>query len=577
MMRLLESKIQRNVKNRKNTPCADARARSRRLGLLIVVLLLAIALGGDMRAVGCTSILVTRGASADGSVMITAAGDSAGGFATLGIMPAADHKPGEMIDIAAGEDGDVKNRAGKIPQIPHTYKVLGGLINEHQLALTETTFGGRHELLNPQGLLRYGFLMSLALQRARTAREAIQVMTKLVDEHGYADEGESISVADTQEAWILEIVGTGPGGKGAVWVAARVPDGQVSCHANQARIAEIPRDDPANYIYSENVESFAVSHGWYDPKSGQPFRFFEAYCPPTPLQRRICDARVWSILRRAAPSQHLSPDYHRGKPGSQPYPLWLKPDRKLSVADVFALMRDHYEGTEFDMTKGIDAGPYSVPRRWRPLVFKVDGVEYAWERPVSTQQSAFTSVSQSRAWLPNAVGGLVWFGMDDSYTSCYLPFYCGIDAVPRSFAAGTIQKFSWDSAWWVFNVAANYAYSKYSLVLPEIQAVQKDIESNLLALQPVVEKTAVELSHSNPGLMTRYLTDYSVMHAELTVDRWKALIEHLFTKYNDGYVRDPQGKYPDVGYPEAWLRRVLRERPEQFKLPVEKPKEKAAH
>ena len=353
-----------------------------------------------------------------------------------------------------------------------------------------------------------------------------------------------------------------------------IPDGQISCHANQARIGEIPRDDPTNYLFSENVESFAVSHGWYDPKSGQPFRFYEAYCPPTPLSRRICDTRVWSILRRAAPSKHLAPDYHRSKPGSQPYPLSLPPDGKLSVADVFALMRDHYEGTEFDMTQGIDAGPFGLPRRWRPLTWKVDGVEYAWERPISTQQTAFSSISQSRAWLPNPIGGVIWYGMDDSFTTCYLPFYCGIDAVPKSFAAGSIKKFSWDSAWWVFNVAANYAYTKYSHIVPEIQAAQKDVESNLLALQPAVEKTAVELSKSSPNLMTRYLTDYSVMHAEQTVSRWRALTEHLITKYNDGYIRDEQGKYPDVGYPEAWLRRVLRERPEQFRLPVEKPKEK---
>jgi dipeptidase len=535
----------------------------------------AAAILAAMPAAACTSILVTRGASADGSVMITAAGDSAGGFAALGVQPAADHKPGEMIIVEASAPGEeVKNVAGKIPQVPHTYQVLGGLINEHQLALSETTFGGRKELENPQGVLHYGFLMSLALQRARTAREAIQVMTKLVDEFGYADEGESISIADTKEAWILEIVGTGPNGKGAVWAACRVPDGHVSCHANQSRIAEIPRDDPTNWLFSENVESFAIKHGWYDPKSGQPFRFFEAYCPPTPLQRRICDARVWSILRRAAPSQHLSPDYHRAKPGSQPYPLSLPPDHKLSVADVMALMRDHYEGTEFDMTKGIDAGPYGLPRRWRPLVFKVDGVEYAWERPVSTQQSAFSSITQSRAWLPDPIGGLVWYGMDDSYTTCYLPFYCCIDAVPKSFAAGTIQRFSWDSAWWVFNVAANYAYTKYSHITPEIQAVQREIESTMLALQVPVEKTALELSKTSPNLMVRYLTDYCVMHGEQTTGRWQALVEHLFTKYNDGYVRDPQGKYPDVGYPEEWLRRVLKERPEQFKLPVEKPKDK---
>jgi dipeptidase len=541
-------------------------------GVLISFVFLTIAL----QAGACTSILVTRGASADGSVMITYHADDAGAYATMWVAPAADHKPGEMIEIGPRSDKE-KGPRGKIPQVSHTYQVMSGLMNEHQLALSETTFGGRHELDNPDGLIRYPLMMQLGLQRARTAREAIQVMTQLVAEYGYGDEGESISIADTQEAWILEIVGTGPGGKGAVWAAVRVPDGQISCHANQARIGEIPRDDPANYLFSENVERFAVERGWYDPKSGQPFRFYEAYCPPTPTTKRMCDARVWSILRRAAPSKHFTPDYHRGKAGSTPYPLWVHPDGKLTMADVFALMRDHFEGTEIDMTQGIDAGPFRLPRRWRPLTWKVDGVEYAWERPMSTQQTAFSSISQSRSWMPDPVGGLIWFGMDDSYTTCYLPFYCGIDAVPKSFTAGSIQKFSWDSAWWVFNFASNYAYLKYSYMAPEIQAVQQDIESNLLALQPAVEKTAVELSHNNPNLMTRYLTDYSVMHAEQTVERWRALTEHLITKYNDGYIRDAEGKYPDVGYPEAWLRRVIKERPEQFRLPVEKPKDKAGH
>lgn len=535
--------------------------------------LAAVWLAAQYRPVAaCTSVLVTRGASVDGSVMITYHCDDAGAFATLEITPAADHKPGEVIEIPARHPADQKPR-GTIPQVAHTYKVVGGLINEYQVALSETTFGGRKELENPGGLIEYPHMMFLALQRARTAREAIQVMTQLATEYGYASEGESISIADTQEAWILEIVGTGPGGKGAVWAAMRVPDGQISCHANQSRLGEIPRNDPDNCIYSENVESFAVSKGWYDPKSGKPFRFYEAYCPETPISRRVCDARVWSVFRRAAPSLNLSPDYHRYKPGAEAYPLCIQPDRKLSAADVFALIRDHYEGTEIDMTQGVDAGPFGLPRRWRPLTWKIDGVEYAWERPISTQQTGFSSVSQSRAWMPNEVGGLVWFGMDDSYTTCYLPFYCSIDAVPRSFAAGSIRHFTWDSAWWVFNLAANYAYLKYSHIVPEIQAVQKDIESNLLALQPAVEKTAVELAQSNPELARRYLTDYCVMHAEQTVSRWRTLTEDLITKYNDGYVRSPEGKYPDVGYPEAWLRRVIRERPEQFRLPATRPAE----
>ncbi len=523
-------------------------------------------------AEACTSILVTRGASADGSVMITYSCDLAGLYGSLSMIPAADHKPGESIAIEPRGPGD-KRPPAKIPQVAHTYKVLG-YMNEHQLAIAETTFGGREELHNPQGLIDCLPLMMLALQRARTAREAIQVMTRLVGEYGYGDEGESFSIADTQEAWILEMVGAGPGSKGAIWAAVRIPDGQVSCHANAARIGEVPRDDPANCLFSENVESFARSKGWYDLKSGQPFRFCDAYCPATPLMRRICDTRVWSVFRRMAPSQHLAPDYHRSKPGSQPYPFSLPPDSKLSAADVFALMRDHYEGTEFDMTQGLDAGPYGLPQRWRPLAWTVDGVGYVWERPISTQQTAFTFVSQSRAWLPDPVGGLYWYGVDDTYTSCFIPLYCGIDALPKSYVGGSNRKFSWDSAWWVFNFTSNYAYLKWSYMVPEIRACQKDIESNFMALQPAVEKTAVELLKSSPNLAVRYLTDYSVMHGEQTVSRWRELAEHLLTKYNDGYVRDIHGDYPEVGYPEPWLRRVLKERPEQFKIPVEKPAEK---
>jgi len=511
----------------------------------------------------CTSILVTRGASADGSVIITYSCDDAGAYARLAIHPAADHKPDEVVEIGRA----------KIPQVPHTYKTIGILMNEHQLSLAETTFGGRPELANPEGLLDYPHLMKLALERARTAREAIQVITQLAEEYGYCGPGESISIADTKEAWILEIVGAGRGGKGAVWAAVRIPDGHVSCHANTARIGEIIRNDPNNCLFSANVESFAVEKGWYDPQSGRPFRFYEAYCPPSPLSRRTCDARVWSILQRAAPSKYLSPDYYLGRPGSHPYPFSLPPDKKLSVADVFALMRDHFEGTEWDMTQGIDAGPFGLPRRWRPLVWKVDGVEYAWPRPIATQQSAFTSVTQSRAWLPDAVGGLIWFGADDCYTSCYLPFYCGIDGLPKSFTVGTIERFSWNSAWWVFNFVSNYANLKYSYMVKEIQAAQQDVESNFLQLQPAVEKVAVELAATAPNLLTRFLTDYCVSHAELTVERWRALAEHLVTKYNDGYIRDAEGKYPNVGYPESWLRRVIQERGELYRVPVEKPAE----
>jgi dipeptidase len=514
--------------------------------------------GGD--AYGCTNLLVTKGASRDGSVLITYTCD--GEFHPhLTQEPAADHAPGDSLEIW---DWGGKLR-GKIAEVEHTYAVVG-LMNERQLAISETTFDGRVELQNPEGLLHYWDLMRLALKRAKTAREAIVVMTDLVDEYGYRSTGETFSIADAREAWIMEMIGPGPGGRGAIWVAVRVPDGYVSCHANKARIGEFPMNDPENCMHSENVVSFAEERGYYDPASGEPFRYCEAYCPATPKNRRYADGRVWSIFRRAAPSENLSPDYFRGAEGSEPYPLWIKPDEKLSVADVFSLMRDHFEGTDFDMTKGMDAGPYGCPVRWRPITWTVGDEEYAWERPISTQQTGFSFVSQSRSWMPDIVGGVLWYGVDDTYTTCYVPLYCAIDAVPESFAGGSLREFSWDSAWWVFNFVANYANLRYSDMLPEIQAAQSDIEKTALAIQPAVEKAALALLESDRDLAVRYLTDYSVTHGELTVRRWRALGEHLVSKYNDGYVKDDDGRPQERGYADSWLQAVLKSRPGQFRL-----------
>jgi dipeptidase len=528
---------------------------------LCLPLLLSTPLAAD-----CTNLLVTKGASADGSVMITYTCD--GEFhPQLRRYPATDYEPDEWLEI---KDWYGKLH-GRIKQVAHTYAVVG-LMNEHQLAISETTFDGRAELENPDGLLHYWDLMRLALQRAKTAREAIGVITDLVAEYGYRSTGESISIGDKNEAWILEIIGPGPGGEGAHWVALRIPDGYISCHANKARIGEFPLDDPENCLHSENVVSFAIEKGYYDPASGQPFRFCDAYCPPTPKNRRYGEGRVWSFFRRAAPSQDFSPDYFRGIEGAEPYPLWIKPDKKLSLADVMALMRDHFEGTDYDMTQGVDAGPYGTPNRWRPIHWTIDGVEYAWERPISTQQSGFTFISQSRDWLPDPIGGVYWYAVDDTYFCCYVPLYCGIDEVPESYTVGSVGKFSWDSAWWVFNFVANYANLRYCDMQADIQAVQRELEGHLLALQPAVEKTGLELYRSNPELMTRYLTDYCVTHAELVVERWRELGEYLIQKYNDGYVQNEPGRPEEQGYPESWLRRVLQERPDQFRLP-EKPED----
>jgi dipeptidase len=522
---------------------------------------LACFLGLAAWAMGCTSILVTKGASADGSVIITYSVD--GEFhPLLRYTPAADHAPGEFYEVMgwSGKPG------ARIPQPAHTYAVCG-IMNEHQLAIGETTFDGRPELENPKGGIHYWALMQLALQRARSAREAIQVMTGLVDEFGYSSTGESFSIADTNEAWILEMIGPGDGGQGALWVAVRVPDGQISAHANKSRIGAFPLHDPDNCLYSPRVIDFAVQKGYYDPKKDGPFRFCEAYCPADAEKLRYTETRVWSIFRRAAPSLALSPDYHRGRPGARSYPLCIGADRKLSVQDVMALMRDHYEGTPFDMTRGIDAGPFGSPLRVRPMTFREGKDNYAWERPISTQQTGCSFVAHCRGFLPDEVGGVLWYGVDDTYTTCYFPLYAGITAVPDSYARGSLQTFSWDSAWWVFNLVANYAQLKFSYMVKDIQQVQRELEGNFFAMQPALEQTALAMLKADPERARRLLTDYSIAAGEQVARRWRELAELLFSKYNDGYVKDERGRPRELGYPRPWLREVLRARPGQFKLP----------
>jgi len=532
-----------------------------RLGSTIVPLATLVAIYLPPPAESCTNILVTRGASADGSTMITYACD--GRFhPRLERSDAADHPPGSVYEIRSWT-GELR---GTVPEVPHTHAVVG-LMNEHQLAISETTTTGREELENPDGLMHYWTLMQLALQRAATAREAIDVMTSLVAEHGYRSTAESFSIADPNEVWLMEMVGTGPGGQGAVWVAMRIPDGAIAAYANGMRIRTFPLDDPDNCLYSDNVISFAVDRGYYHPESGEPFEFAAAYDVPTQQSRRYTATRVWSIFRRAAPGLELDPAYHRGDPKAEPYPLWIKPEHELTVADVMALMRDHYEGTDYDMTQGLDAGPFGTPNRWRPISWTVDGVEYTWERPISTQQTGFSFVSQSRSWLPDAVGGVFWYGLDDTYTTVYVPLWAGIDRIPEAFAVGRLDRFSWDSAWWVFNFVANIANLKYSYMIEDIQSVQRELEGRMLAMQPVIEQAAVTLADSDPALMRAFLTQHAVGQAEEVVRRWKELGEALLTKYNDGYVAGGDDEASvEVGYPESWLREVIRTRPDQFRL-----------
>ncbi len=514
-------------------------------------------------AQACTNILVSKGASADGSVMISYSADSGGSLAHLFYLPAADHEEGEWVEVDTWERHP---NPTKVRQVAHTYAVYN-LMNEQQLTIGETTNGGREELHNNKEGLLYSELITLALQRCKTAREAVLTMAALAQEYGYRDEGETFSVADPNEVWMMEIIGKGPDMKGAIWVATRVPDGYISAHANMCRITTIPMDDPDNWLYSPDVVDFAVEKGYYDPASGKPFSYREAYHPLDPVGMRVCMTRVWSIYRRSAPSQEFGNDYHRGVEGSEDYPLFIKPDTKLSVRDVMELMRDHFEGTPYDMTKGLDAGPFACPYRWRDLTWKVDGVTYVWERPISTQQAGFVMVTQSRDWLPDPVGGVYWYTPDDCFTTPFTPFYAGTDRVPQAFAQGDIGRFSWDSAWWVYNVVSNLTYNTWSRIIPDVTAAREEVEDAIFAMLPAVEETAVKLFEQDPELAKRFLTTYSVSTAEGTLERWKELGTFILTKFNDGYVRTEENGTEGVEYPEAWLRRVLEENPDQFRVP----------
>lgn len=511
-------------------------------------------------AAACTNLLVTPGASSDGSAFVTYTCD--GVFhPILRQWPGAEHAPGDLQEVRHW-NGDLH---ASIPRPSRSHTVTG-LMNEHQVSVAETTFDGRPELHNPDQGLHYWSLMTLILQRASTAREAVDVLTELIETHGYRSTGESFSICDPREVWLVEMIGAGPGVKGAVWVARRVPDGMISAHANAARIGVFPTDDPENTLYSANVFDVAQAHGWWSPADG-PLDFREVYDPANAQKRRYTATRVWSLFRRAAPSQAASfdPAYHRGDPEAERYPLWIRPDARLSLADVMALMRDHYEGTDFDMTTGLDAGPFGCPDRWRPMAWEVDGAQYSWERPISTQQTGFSMIAQCRAGLPDAVGGCQWYGVDDTATTVWFPLYAGVTALPPSFTTGRLEEFSWDSAWWIFNVVANYASLKYGFMIEDIRAAQRDLEGRFLAMQPAVEAAAAELHGQDPALAADYLTTYSTAAGERVAERWRALAGELFVKYNDGYVQQ-DGHAAEPGYPEAWRRAVVGARPHQFRL-----------
>lgn len=538
--------------------------------LISAMLLIVLAISGEADA--CTNFLVTKGASKDGSTMISYSADAGGFMDPLYFSPRGKHEPGTMVDIYEWDSGKL---LGKIKQVAETYQVVGNM-NEYQVAIGETTFGGRDELIDTNAIMDYGSLIYIALQRAKTAREAIRVMTDLVAEYGYYSSGESFSIADPEEVWMLEMISKGPQERGAVWVAMRIPDGYVAAHANQARIRKFPLNDPQNCLFASDVISFAEKMKYYDASKGE-FSFADTYNPLEPGGLLFCEGRVWSLFRRAAPSLNLASEYWRAYEGQEPYPLFIKPDNKLSPRDVMNLMRDHFQGTEFDMTKGLAAEPFGNPYRWKPLTFKLEGDSvntYGWERPISTQQTAFSFVSQSRSFLPREVGGLFWYGVDDTYSTVYVPLYTNMKIIPPNFEGGSIAELDLNSSFWVFNLVSNLAYTKYSYIIKDIQVVQKRLEDKYEMYQPIIEKAAMELYGKDKNSAVEFLSDYSLNEAYRMHEEWLDLWKFLAAKYNDGYinnVNDANGRHPKgVGYGNEFFKRVIKERPGYYDVKMKK-------
>lgn len=539
-------------------------------------------------ATACTNFLITKGASKDGSVMITYSADSHGLYGELYYWPSKNWMAGTMLDIYEWDTGKY---LGKIPQIAHTYSVVGNM-NQHQLSIGETTFGGRPELADSLGIVDYGSLIYITLQRAKNAREAIYTFSQLVSDFGYASSGESFSIADPNEAWILELIGKGKGKKGAVWVARRIPDGYISGHANHPRITTFPLADgkrsitskeigkiynpEVETVYAYDVFDIAREYKWYNG-SDKDFSFSDTYAPLDFSGARFCEARVWSGFNKVNSQMGKYLDYAMGENLSNRMPLWIKPDRPLDLNDVKNIMRDYYQNTPMDMTKDPGAGPYGSTVRWRPMTWKVDGTTYFNERAISTQQTGFSFVAQSRSWLPDPIGGILWFGVDDTYYTVYSPMYCGMTDVPKSFAEGNgdMMTFSDDAAFWVFNQVTNFAYTRTRLVIGELQAKQKELEDGYIAQIANIDREASELYKSNQAAAVKYITDYSVKAGDYTVEQWKGLYRFLFTRYMDGNVKEKQAvpkgykmvppTVSQPGYGDDWNRFVVKNTGDKFK------------
>ena len=566
--------------------------------------LFAIAVAGIFageNSIACTNFLVTRGASKTGSVMITYSADSHVLYGELYFWPSRDYPDGAWLDVYEWDTGKYM---GKIKQARHTYSVVGNM-NEHQLSIGETTYGGIVGLVDPDAVIDYGSLIYITLQRAKNAREAIKVMSELVSEYGYASSGESFSIADPNEAWIFEIIGKGKGNKGAVWVARLIPDGYVSGHANQARIQTFPlatgkknsialtsKDlgrifDPAvECVYAQDVITFART--MKNPYTGtdQQFSFSDTFNPISFEGARFCEMRVWSFFRSVNSGMDEYKNYISGHDLSKRMPLWIKPDRKISNNDLMNFMRDHLEGTEFDMRTDIGAGPFGSPYRWRPLTWKVTGDPnaplYCNERATATQQTGFVFVAESRNWLPDPVGGILWFGVDDAATTVFNPMYCGMTEIPECFKVGNgdMVTYSPTSAFWVFNLVANMCYSRYDMMGADAVKLQKELEGKYIAETATIDEAAKKLYENDVWKARDYLTKYSVTTAQSTFMEWKKLSEYLLVKYMDGNIKNEKdGKFvtsedgnpagpKQPGYDDKWKKSVIQDTGNKLLVPA---------
>lgn len=542
---------------------------------LTLTLLLVTAVATYLPA--CTNLIVGKNASTDGSTIVSYSADSYGLFGELYHYPAGIHPKGTMIDI---HEWDTGKYLGRIEQAHQTYNVIGNM-NEFQLTIGETTFGGRPELVDTTGIIDYGSLIYLALQRSRNAREAIKVMTELVQEYGYYSSGESFTIADPNEIWIMEMIGKGPGVRGAVWVAVRVPDDCISAHANHSRIHQFDLDDKENCMYSSDVISFAREKGYFSGVN-KDFSFSKAYAPTGFGELRYCEARVWSYYNMFTNDGQKYLSYIEGNDPT-PMPLFVKPNRKLSVQDVKNAMRDHYEGTPLDISQDFGAGPHHAPYRLSPLDFEVDGQKYFNERPISTQQSGFVFVAQMRADLPDAIGGVLWFGTDDANMTVFTPVYCCTDKVPVCYTrvdGADYITFSWNSSFWIFNWVANMVYPRYDLMIGDVRATQQELENTLNAAQSGIESAALKLWETDPDQAKKLLTSYTNLTAQSTFDTWKRLGEYLVVKYSDGVIRrtNPDGSFQRnsigqpagvirPGYPEDFLKEYVKQTGDRYKMP----------